>query len=302
MDKSFGNYFDAIFEDKLVKMPEREAISITSATSLLEKRRELAEVEAALANQKEEFQVKIKMLQQRREELNKKEEELKLSVLKFDKFLQENDAKRIRAKSKVTTETELVKQKANDIVRLNSELSALIRKREKLKKKVDSYTIYPKFLEKVIKMSKEFQDIRMVNTRFETLFITHDLLFGKYQADQELMKTAKSNLNKFIKEKNKDIMTYHNTLAALTSRLEAAKAKTIKGESIWVHIQNTAAKRTLVLGMTKMAIFNLYMHVRKADMQFGTLSEDTDMQLQAVQQYILELRDIIFDLKKNEFS
>ncbi|XP_060700134.1 coiled-coil domain-containing protein 42 homolog [Hemiscyllium ocellatum] len=200
----------------------------------------------------------MKLLEQRREELNKKEEELKKSFAKFDKFLRENDAKQSRAKSKISIETELIKQKEKEIIRLKKELSALIIKRDKLKKKVKSYTIYPKFLEKVIKMSKE------------------------YHEDQEIMKTLKSNYNNMMKEKDNEIMMYHNAIAAITHRLEAAKAKTIKGESIWAHIQNTAAKRTLVLGMIKMAIFNLYMYVRKAEMKLGTLAEDTDIQLQVV--------------------
>ncbi|GCC32175.1 hypothetical protein chiPu_0010635 [Chiloscyllium punctatum] len=297
MAHSFGNYYDNIFEDKLIQMPIHDEIPLNNTMVLLEKRRELAEVEAALAAQKEEFKAKMKLLQQRREELNKKEEELKKSFAKFDKFLRENDAKQSRAKSKISIETELIKQKEKEIIRIKKELSALIIKRDELKKKVKSYTIYPKFLEKVIKMSKE--DIRMVNIRFETLFITHNLLLSKYHEDQEIMKTLKSNFNNMMKEKDNEIMMYHNAIAAITHRLEAAKAKTIKGESIWAHIQNTAAKRTLVLGMIKMAIFNLYMYVRKAEIKLGTLAEDTDIQLQVVQENILELRDIVHDLKKS---
>ncbi|XP_067862454.1 coiled-coil domain-containing protein 42 homolog [Heptranchias perlo] len=284
------------------KMPEREETSAASATPLLEKRRELAEVELALANQNEEFQAKMEVLQKRREELNKKEEELKHSIKKFDKFLKENDCKRIRAKNKIASETELVIQKEKDIVRFNSELVALIDEREELKKKVEKYAIYPKYLEKVTKISNEFQDIRMVNARFETLFITHDVLFHNYQENQETIKIIKSDLNNFIKEKNNDAMKYHNSLAALQSRLDEAKAKTVKWESVWIHIQSTAAKRTLVLGMTKMAIFNLYMLASKGGKGFDTPVEDTDAQLKAIQQYILELRDIIHDLKKNEIS
>ncbi len=96
-------------------MPERESDHLTPATRLLEKRREMAEVEQALATQKEvsglnfqmeltsksdhgcivcnlpiaiqEFQMKMETLQQRREELERKEENLKESLLKFDKFL-----------------------------------------------------------------------------------------------------------------------------------------------------------------------------------------------------------------------
>ncbi|XP_051888466.1 coiled-coil domain-containing protein 42 homolog [Pristis pectinata] len=303
MEKKLEDYFRTFFEEKLlVKIPDRATLSATSATLLLEKRRELAEVEVDLANQREEFQVKLRVLKQRREELMKKEDELKQSVQKFDKFLKENDAKRIRAKNKRVTETELIKQKERDILKLQMELDSLIEERENLKKKVEAHIIYPKFLEKVIKISSEFQNIRMVNNRFEALFHTYDLLFRRYQENQEIIKTIKSNLNNFITDKNNENMKYQNMLASLKIRLEAAKSKTVKWESTWVHIQSTAAKRTLNLGMAKMAIFNLYAHVKNTDVDFDTVTEDTDAQLSTIQEYIMELKEIIHDFKRIENS
>ena len=53
-----------------------------TATRLLEKRREMAEVESALGAQKDEFQLKMESLTQRREELERKELQLKESLLK----------------------------------------------------------------------------------------------------------------------------------------------------------------------------------------------------------------------------
>uniref|UniRef100_UPI00398F610A coiled-coil domain-containing protein 42 homolog n=1 Tax=Pristiophorus japonicus TaxID=55135 RepID=UPI00398F610A len=301
MADTLADYFKDLFKERLlVQMPEREEITLASVTLLLEKKRELAEMDAALDNQKEEFRMKIQFLQQRREDLNRKEEELKQSIYKFDKFLEENKAKQTRAKTKIATETELAKQKRKEILRLKAELASLIKKREKLKVKVMVRAIYPNFLEKVIKISNEFQDIRMVNTRFETLFITHDILLKKYQEDQEIIKKMKSDLRNFIKEKNNDTLRYHNLLASLQYQLETAKDKTLKGESLWVHIQNTAAKRTLVWGMTKMAIFNLYMQFKKKEMRYDIIAEDTNMQLNAIQEYILQVREIIHDFKKSE--
>ncbi|XP_059844246.1 coiled-coil domain-containing protein 42 homolog isoform X1 [Hypanus sabinus] len=284
------------------EMPSQPTIFATSAMQLLEKRRELAEVEADLANEKEEFQVKCKILKQRREDLMKKEEELKQSIQKFDKFLKENDAKKIRAKNKRVTETELIKQKDKDILKLQYEQDSLIRKREDLKKKVEAYAIYPKYLEKVIKVSSEFQNIQMVNHRFEALFHAYDTLFQKYQGNQEIMKTIKTDLNNLITEKSNENMKYQNKLAALKISLETAKSKTLKWESTWVHIQNTAAKRTLDLGMIKMAIFNLYAHVKNTDMDIDAVTEDTDAQLTIVQEYIMQLREIMQDFKRMENS
>jgi hypothetical protein len=48
----------------------------------------MLEVEQSLLKQKEEFAMKIESLSQRREELARKESQLKESLLKFDRFLQ----------------------------------------------------------------------------------------------------------------------------------------------------------------------------------------------------------------------
>ena len=68
-------------------MSTEQSSALTPATRLLEKKREMAEVEAALATQKEEFQRKMDALQQKREELEEKDKQLKEQLLKFDKFL-----------------------------------------------------------------------------------------------------------------------------------------------------------------------------------------------------------------------
>lgn len=59
--------------------------------------------------------MKMESLQQRREELDHKEHNLKESLLKFDKFLKENDSKRARAVRKSRDEKELRKTKEKDI-------------------------------------------------------------------------------------------------------------------------------------------------------------------------------------------
>ena len=52
-------------------MPERQDEHLTPATKLLEKRREMLEVENALGVEKEEFQLKMESLNQRKQDLEK---------------------------------------------------------------------------------------------------------------------------------------------------------------------------------------------------------------------------------------
>ena len=68
-----------------------------TATRMLEKRRQLFEVEEALEYQKDEFARKVDTFRRREDALRKKDLRLQESLIKFNKFLQENENKRTRA-------------------------------------------------------------------------------------------------------------------------------------------------------------------------------------------------------------
>merc|ERR1712142_970028 len=240
-DVNLKDYFKN-FEDKLlVKMPKQEEADITSATRLLEERREMVEVEHALIAQKEEFQMRMESLQQRTEELDRKEQQLKESLLKFDKFLKENDAKRARAIKKATDEKELCKVKDKEIQ----------------------------------KLEEQHQDA----------------------SEQE-----KARLVRFTEEKNNQILHYNNQLAQLQTRLDKAQSNAVKWESKWTHIQNTAAKKTLLLGRIKIATHNLFQLVNKHLKQQAAAVplENTALQLDKIQMFIQDLNQITQETKRKE--
>lgn len=95
--------------------------------------------------------MKMESLAQRRIELEKKEMQLKESVIKFDKFLKENDAKLSRAVKKAEDERELQKSKQKEIERLRSEIETLSVLRDKLQRKVQKHSKFNKYLEQVVK-------------------------------------------------------------------------------------------------------------------------------------------------------
>ncbi|MGH0142342.1 UNVERIFIED_CONTAM: hypothetical protein FKN15_039237 [Acipenser sinensis] len=265
------------------EMPEREDEYLTPATQLLEKRREMSEVEQALAAQKEEFQMKMESLQQRREELERKEEQLKESLLKFNKFLKENDSKRSRAVKKACDAREMARQKDRDMERLGEEIAVLEAKKERLQRKVEKNAIFWKYLEKVSKKSEKekathldpflhlavdismlsyllkgpiLDEIREMIGRFDTLISTREQLLRKASDNQEKLESQRLELHHFTEDKSTQ-------------------------ESKWNHIQNTAAKKTLLLGQIKMASLNLLQLVNKqaGEQEAEIPIEDTDGQL-----------------------
>jgi len=307
MGLNLDDYFKSTFEDKLlVKMPEREDDYLTPATRLLEKRREMNEVEQALAAQKEEFQMKMESLQQRREELERKEHQLKESLLKFDKFLLENDSKRNRAVKKAHDERELRRAKEKDIVRLRAEMDELIAERDRYQKKLEKNSIFQKYMEQVQESTEEFSEIREIMGRYDTLVATHVDLVERDQKNQDAIENEKSRLVRFTEDKNNEILNCNNQLAELQTRLDQAQSKAVKWESKWAHIQNTAAKRTLLLGRIKIATHNLFQLVNKhlktpPPLQgSGIQVDDTSAQLEKIQMFIQDLSQITQEIKRVE--
>ncbi len=69
-------------------MPRRHHdVELTPASRLLERRREMKEMQETLDQQKEEHSIRMNQLSQRRQELSDRESSLKNAFLKFDKFL-----------------------------------------------------------------------------------------------------------------------------------------------------------------------------------------------------------------------
>ncbi|XP_052226806.1 coiled-coil domain-containing protein 42 homolog isoform X1 [Dreissena polymorpha] len=302
MAVSLEEYFRTTFEDKLlVKMPEREDDHLTPATRLLEKRREMAEVEQALAAQKEEFQMKMESLQQRREELERKECLLKKNLLQFDKFLKDNDSKKARAVKKANDEREMKRQKEKEIEKLDIDTKELETNKKKLLRKLENYKVFHKYMEKTLERGEEFHEMRDVIARYDTLTATHEDLLKSEQKNQDVIEKHRQNLMKYIEEKDNEILSYNNQLSSLQTRLDVAQSEAVKWESQWTHIKNTAAKKTLELGRIKMATHNLYQLVKRHQRQ-AAQADETPEQLTQIQLFIQDLNQITNEIKRMELS
>ncbi|XP_062504954.1 coiled-coil domain-containing protein 42 homolog [Corticium candelabrum] len=299
---SLEDYFRTTFQDKLlVKMPEREEDHLTAATRLLEKRREMNEVEQALNAQKGEFQMKMESLQQRREELERKEYQLKSSLLKFDKFLKENDSKRTRALKKATSEQEQGRMKAREIEMLTGKVAQLTASLDKQRQRLEKLSVYHRYLDRILETAEEFTEIRDITARHDTLVTTHKDLMETDHSNQDAVEAQRTHLLKLTEEKNNEILNYNNKLAHLQTELEDAKSRAVKWESQWAHIQNTAAEKTLLLGRINMATHNLYMLVNKylgKKVEKGDTGVSTVQQLDKIQVCIQDLTEITQDVQR----
>ena len=154
-------------------MPEDVLKQTTPATELLEKKKELADVEDALEAQKEDFRLRMESLKQRRAELERKEYQLQENLLKFDRFLKENDARRERAERKADEENTVAAEREQEIDSLRKRLRTLKETKERQKEIISRYTKFEDFLKHVLTKSGEFQEISELIDRHATLITTN---------------------------------------------------------------------------------------------------------------------------------
>ncbi|KAJ3189118.1 Cilia- and flagella-associated protein 73 [Gaertneriomyces sp. JEL0708] len=311
-------YFRMNMEKKLLmKVPEQEAHDLTPATKLLEKRREMLEVENGLNQQKEEFAMKIESLVQRREELARKEAQLKESLAKFDKFLkvkpsfsqvrevqaylwwflQENDAKRTRALKKSLDERKTREQKEIEIQQLREAIGRLSLKNDKQSRAVDINLAYQRYMESVLESVEEFGETKDILARYDTLAATNQELLQRAREAQDKTESDRLAFMHATEEKNNLILNYNNDIARLQTKLEELQLNSARWQAECDHTMNNATQKSLLLGQIKMATNNLFNLVKVHLNNRLNPTNDTLVQLDKIQQFIVDLSEITADLQ-----
>eukprot|EP00238_Polyblepharides_amylifera_P008281 CAMPEP_0196588150 /NCGR_PEP_ID=MMETSP1081-20130531/59712_1 /TAXON_ID=36882 /ORGANISM="Pyramimonas amylifera, Strain CCMP720" /LENGTH=286 /DNA_ID=CAMNT_0041910571 /DNA_START=201 /DNA_END=1058 /DNA_ORIENTATION=- len=231
---------------------------VSPATRLLEKRRQMFEVQEALEQQKQEFFRKEEVFKRREEGLKKKDLELQESLIRFSKFLQENDSKRTRAEKKAADEIKLRHQKEAEIEQLNAAHAE-----EKLKKKntsdvVEKNMSYQKYLETVLDVADEYHEINDLLMRYATLEATNNDLRNHSKECEHKTEETRTKTQAYSKKKTDEILNFNNIISRLKKELEqreldASVFQQEKDQALLV-----ASQKTLEHGQVCMASDNLF--------------------------------------------
>lgn len=100
-------------------------LQTSQSTLLLKKKKEMREVDESLELMKKDHKRRMDICEQRRIRFEEKQAKMREQVLKFEKFIQENDAKRIRAELKAKQERKSYEEKVREIASLNDEIKRL---------------------------------------------------------------------------------------------------------------------------------------------------------------------------------
>ena len=276
---------------------------VSPATRLLEKRRHMFEVQEALDAQKEEFQRREATFKRREEMLKKKDLELQESLIKFNKFLQENDSKRNRAEKKQLDEKKQKQLKEGEIVRLHGEVQKQLEKRAQMVEEVKKMSQYQAYLDSVLEVEEEYPEIADLLARYETLSAARDDLIKRQDSAADQNERERKELQEFMQERSDRILNYNNQVADLQQDSEKAAEKVVEIQENADRQVQTVAESTLQLGQVMMACENIYQrcmsktHVARKEVKSeGEITDDTEAvkeKLSFIQDYLTDLQSIV---------
>ncbi|XP_071656056.1 dynein axonemal heavy chain 9-like isoform X3 [Patagioenas fasciata] len=174
----------------------------------------------------------------------------------------EDDQLRVQALKKAVREREEKTQKEMELLRAKKKLEALKKEHQKLSSQVQKHSIFKNYLEDVVKISPQFEDIQDVISRYKLLVRTRKDLQQSQEKDREMMEQAKVLLDQYEAEKAAEILQCQNELEQLQRRFAQAQSDVRFWTARWADMQNRNAKNALMLTTMKMAVHNLFQCVR----------------------------------------
>ena len=266
---------------------------VSPATRLLENRRQMFEVQEALETQKNEFNRKEEVLKRREEGLKKKDLELQESLIRFSKFLQENDSKRARAEKKAIDEIKMRMQKEKDIEELHAALKQLQDEKGVASDIVEKNLQYQKFLETVLDLSDDYQEVSDDLMRHVTPVATNGDLQTHARECTHMNEKTRMELQIYTKGKTDEILNLNNKISQLKKLLESKEGDTLGQEMKKDYAVQAASQKTLQHGQVTMATDNLFLRCRERSNINHPPYTNTLDQLSVIGDYILDLGAIV---------
>lgn len=165
----------------------------SQSTLLLKKRKEMKEVDEALELMKDDYKRRMDECEERRLQFELKQAKLREQVLKFEKFIQENDSKRMRAESKAKLERKLYEERCKDLQSLTIRIHELEMEERKLQSDLIQKNCFRDYLESIVEEGDHgYEEIGDILNRHRTLV----------DANRDLMSHARS------REGDVDNLTY----------------------------------------------------------------------------------------------
>jgi chromosome segregation ATPase len=228
----------------------------------------MMDVQTELEQKRNEYRERMERVKSREAQLVKKREELQDRLVKFFKFINENEAKKSRAEKKATAESRAKEEKHQQILKLNEDSKRLDREKQDIKVQLQKYMKYQKYLEDVLSYNEEYQDPNDIITRYNTLDANNNELQERKKWLEDEMEIKRSELQKRKKQKEDEILEHTNQLSQYQDALERTHKEAVAAQD---EIENSVEHRTnttKTVGQIRMATQNLFDRCMEVNRQY----------------------------------
>ncbi|XP_072309960.1 coiled-coil domain-containing protein 42 homolog [Eucyclogobius newberryi] len=254
--------------------------------------KEMCQDEERLTSKCDEYKKILESIKSRKDVLHREMAQLKKQHLGHNVFLKSKAADKMLKKAEGKVKEVLLLE--TERRRLAEEFVLLQQMKLELELQVHKLSVFHDFLEQVVKLSK-FDEVREQADHFESLLHFRDQLSQRDNRDQGRINKLRTELLTLEEQSHFMMVHRRNQLSHLQTELERTRSEAFSWEQKWNHIEETAAKKTLLLGKIKMATLNLYeLTGISLDNGVNDVDEnDTNTQLEKIQEFILDHDDIV---------
>jgi hypothetical protein len=271
----------------------------SQSTLLLKKRKEMREVDDALEFMKEEFASRMRACEERQREFERKQNDMKEQVTRFEKFIQENDAKRQRAVMKAKAEDKQAEQNNAKIKQLRVQLLNDEGQKETKERELDSLRKYKDYLDGTVEASEEeYEEISDVLNRHKTLEDANGDLQVLVSRGETLMDKKRMELLALNRETQNQILVHNSEIHGYQKVVEGLRSEALQQDFNRESLEAKTNNRTRVLGQVEMSIKNLYtrcvatMRSKVPALKEKERKEYLQLCLRLIQERIVDLNDI----------
>ena len=270
------------------------------ATRLMEKRRQTFDAQAQLDAQRAAFEEKEKGFAEREAIIKRKDLELQENLVRFGKFLQENDGKRARAKRRAADEAQSRLRKEAEIETLAERLRAARVRDETASAEVSKNGRYASYLESVLEhvsgdpeALSGFTEVEDILARHATLAATNADLIRAHRSFANESERVRAETAAYVEEKKDEALTLNNEIARLKKTLEHTtllKQETARARDGKL---KTEATRKMEHGRVCFATEHLFRRVRSRSAVKYAADENPLERLRVIGEYMSDLDAIV---------
>jgi chromosome segregation ATPase len=204
------------------------------------------------------YLISMDICEERREQFEAKQSKMRDQVLKFEKYIQENDAKRQRADMKAKQEHKMYEEKCRELENIHRQIAQLKEDELVLEKELDNKSRFTFYLETVLESTDGFEEVSDLLKRYYTLKQSNVELMSQVQAQDKDLDLISSQLDSLRVDQENQLLVNNSFLQSQQKKLEHALTAGKHAEEEKNRIEDMVKNVSKEVSQVAQSIKNIY--------------------------------------------